>query len=143
VRWPIVLHISAPDTGLLYGSCSFEHSHTLVSLAANRCCMQLSATGAGVSPECPKSGPSGVVVQAPSVGLTCRFRGVEDPLVCRVLLDLNITRCRIVLPLDPKLFGWVLRVLGRFCASSSVYPVQSGFCCPGLLHSTVLMLLEC
>jgi hypothetical protein len=51
-----------------------QPSHPLASLAANRCCLELMATGIDVSRESVMSGPSGVVGRAPTVDLPCEFR---------------------------------------------------------------------
>jgi hypothetical protein len=68
----MTLNMSVPDVEWLYVSFSLEPSHAFASLPVNHCCLELTATGAGVSPKFLISAPSSVQGRVPRVRLACR-----------------------------------------------------------------------
>jgi len=66
-------HIGVPDEGSLCSSFSVL-LHSFASLAANRCCLESTITGAGVSPDSLINVPVGVVGSAPWMHLACQLR---------------------------------------------------------------------
>jgi len=69
----IALHIGAPEEGL-WCICLSLLPHSFTSVAVNRCFLESTITGAGVSPDYLISAPCGVVGSAPRMDLACRLR---------------------------------------------------------------------
>jgi len=67
------LHIGTPEEELQCSSFSFP-LHAFSSLAANRFCLESTATGTSVSPNFLISEPRGVVGSAPRMVLACQLR---------------------------------------------------------------------
>jgi len=134
------LHLSAPEEGFWCTSCS-SLVYASASLAENCCCLQSKITGVGVSPESLICAPRRVVGRAPRMDLTFRLRRCWRSSRLPTSLGSHLSS------LPYRATAWrhttwtTLTVLG-----TTPYPLgkgsESSFCCPGILHASVVLLLE-